>query len=141
MAQRVIRVQHDPVNAVIATGQQLPVPPSEVIGHAPTVEPRRTSRQDISRTAPEGGGRLTGPLAYTSQGGIEETDFLILAALAFALSTDYGVFLLSRISEARRPGQKGRPGRNAPVSAASEGLDVDDQEDQRCSSWGQQPGG
>ena len=48
-------------------------------------------------------GRLTGPLAYTSQGGIEETDFLILAALAFALSTDYGVFLLSRISEARRP--------------------------------------
>jgi uncharacterized membrane protein YdfJ with MMPL/SSD domain len=49
-------------------------------------------------------GRLTGPLAYTSQGGIEETDFLILAALAFALSTDYGVFLLARISEARGPG-------------------------------------
>jgi uncharacterized membrane protein YdfJ with MMPL/SSD domain len=46
-------------------------------------------------------GRLTGPLAYTSQGGIEETDFLILAALAFALSTDYGVFLLARIREAR----------------------------------------
>jgi RND superfamily putative drug exporter len=49
-------------------------------------------------------GRLTGLLAYTSQGGIEETGFLILAALAFALSTDYGVFLLSRIGEARRPG-------------------------------------
>jgi uncharacterized membrane protein YdfJ with MMPL/SSD domain len=49
-------------------------------------------------------GRLTGPLAYASQGGIEETDFLILAALAFALSTDYGVFLLARISEARAPG-------------------------------------
>ena len=49
-------------------------------------------------------GRLTGPLAYTSQGGIEETDFLILAAIAFALSTDYGVFLLARISEARQPG-------------------------------------
>ena len=49
-------------------------------------------------------GRLTGPLAYTSQGGIEETDFLILAAIAFALSTDYGVFLLARISEERRPG-------------------------------------
>jgi len=46
-------------------------------------------------------GRLTGPLAYTSQGGIEETDFLILAAIAFALSTDYGVFLLARIGEAR----------------------------------------
>jgi RND superfamily putative drug exporter len=49
-------------------------------------------------------GRLTGPLAYTSQGGIEETDFLILAAVAFALSTDYGVFLLSRIKEARDSG-------------------------------------
>jgi RND superfamily putative drug exporter len=49
-------------------------------------------------------GRLTGPLAYTSQGGIEETDFLILAAAAFALSTDYGVFLLSRIKELRDGG-------------------------------------
>ncbi|WP_052442996.1 MMPL family transporter [Streptacidiphilus neutrinimicus] len=49
-------------------------------------------------------GRLAGPLAYTSQGGIEETDFLIVAAIAFALSTDYGVFLLARISEERRPG-------------------------------------
>ena len=49
-------------------------------------------------------GRLTGPLAYTSQGGIEETDFLIVAVIAFALSTDYGVFLLARISEARGPG-------------------------------------
>ena len=47
---------------------------------------------------------LTGPLAYTSQGGIEETDFLILAAVAFALSSDYGVFLLARISESRAPG-------------------------------------
>ena len=26
-------------------------------------------------------GRLTGPLAYTSQGGIEQTDFLVLAAI------------------------------------------------------------
>ena len=49
-------------------------------------------------------GRLTAPLAYTSQGGTEETDFLIVAAIAFALSTDYGVFLLARISEARGPG-------------------------------------
>ncbi len=46
-------------------------------------------------------GRLTRLLSYASQGGIEETDFLILAALAFALSTDYGVFLLARIKEAR----------------------------------------
>ncbi len=49
-------------------------------------------------------GRFTGPLAYTGQGGIEETDFVILAAMAFALSTDYGVFLLARIGEARQPG-------------------------------------
>ena len=39
-----------------------------------------------------------------ARGGIEETDFLILAAMAFALSTDYGVFLLARIREAWRPG-------------------------------------
>jgi uncharacterized membrane protein YdfJ with MMPL/SSD domain len=52
-------------------------------------------------------GRLTGPLAYTSQGGIEETDFLILAAIAFALATDYGVFLLARIKEARDHGGLG----------------------------------
>jgi RND superfamily putative drug exporter len=49
-------------------------------------------------------GRLTGLLSYTNQRGIEETDFVILAAMAFALSTDYGVFLLARISEARQPG-------------------------------------
>jgi RND superfamily putative drug exporter len=55
-------------------------------------------------------GRLTGPLAYTSQGGIEQTDFLVLAALVFALSTDYGVFLLTRIREARA---RGLPDREA----------------------------
>lgn len=49
-------------------------------------------------------GRLTGPLAYTAQGGIEQTNFLILAAVAFALSTDYGVLLLTRIKEARDAG-------------------------------------
>jgi hypothetical protein len=55
MAQRVVRVQHDPVHTVVATGQKLPVSLSEVIGHPPTVELTRTSSQDISRTAPEGG--------------------------------------------------------------------------------------
>jgi RND superfamily putative drug exporter len=49
-------------------------------------------------------GRLTGPLAYTSQGGIEQTDFLVLAALVFALSTDYGVLVLTRIKEGRDKG-------------------------------------
>ncbi|WP_332642047.1 MMPL family transporter [Aeromicrobium sp.] len=49
-------------------------------------------------------GRLTGLLDYTPNGGIEPTDFLVAAALVFALSTDYGVFLLGRIKEARDAG-------------------------------------
>ena len=49
-------------------------------------------------------GRLTTLLNYTPNGGIEPTDFLIAAALVFALSTDYGVFLLGRIKEARDTG-------------------------------------
>jgi uncharacterized membrane protein YdfJ with MMPL/SSD domain len=53
-------------------------------------------------------GRLTGLLGYTSQGGIEQTDFLVLAALVFALSTDYGVLLLTRIKEARDAGRGDR---------------------------------
>lgn len=53
-------------------------------------------------------GRLTGPLAYNPQGGIEQTDFLVLAAVAFALSTDYGVLLLTRIKEARDAGHDNR---------------------------------
>jgi uncharacterized membrane protein YdfJ with MMPL/SSD domain len=53
-------------------------------------------------------GRLTGPLSYTSQGGIESTDFLVLAAIVFGLSTDYGVFLLTRIKEARDHGLENR---------------------------------
>jgi uncharacterized membrane protein YdfJ with MMPL/SSD domain len=49
-------------------------------------------------------GRLQGLLGYTSQHGIEQSDYLVLAAIAFALSTDYGVFLLTRIKEARDRG-------------------------------------
>lgn len=46
-------------------------------------------------------GRFQDLLNYTSNGGVEPTDFLVAAALVFALSTDYGVFLLGRIKEAR----------------------------------------
>jgi RND superfamily putative drug exporter len=53
-------------------------------------------------------GRLTGPLGYTSQGGIEQTDFLVLVAIVFALSTDYGVLLMTRIKEARDAGRDNR---------------------------------
>jgi RND superfamily putative drug exporter len=49
-------------------------------------------------------GRLTGPLAYTSQGGIAQASFLVFAALVFALSTDYGVLVLTRIKETRDRG-------------------------------------
>jgi RND superfamily putative drug exporter len=49
-------------------------------------------------------GRLQNLLGYTSQGAIETTMPLLLFAVAFGLSTDYGVFLLSRIKEARDGG-------------------------------------
>ena len=49
-------------------------------------------------------GRFEGLLNYTSNGGVEATDFLVTATLVFALSTDYGVFLLGRIKEAREAG-------------------------------------
>jgi uncharacterized membrane protein YdfJ with MMPL/SSD domain len=49
-------------------------------------------------------GRLEGLLDYSSQGGLEQTMPILLFAVAFGLSTDYGVFLLSRIKEARDGG-------------------------------------
>ncbi|HEX2162078.1 MAG TPA: MMPL family transporter [Thermoleophilaceae bacterium] len=49
-------------------------------------------------------GRLEGLLDYTSQGALEQTMPVLLFAVAFGLSTDYAVFLLSRIKEARDKG-------------------------------------
>jgi uncharacterized membrane protein YdfJ with MMPL/SSD domain len=49
-------------------------------------------------------GRFEGLLDYTSQGGLASTQMLFLFAVVFGLSTDYGVFLLSRIKEARDGG-------------------------------------
>ena len=49
-------------------------------------------------------GRLEGLLGYTSQGAIEATNPVLLFAVVFGLSTDYGVFLLTRIKEARDAG-------------------------------------
>ena len=49
-------------------------------------------------------GRLQGPLSYVSEGALETTQPVLLFALAFGLATDYGVFLLSRIKEARDAG-------------------------------------
>ncbi len=55
-------------------------------------------------------GRFESLLDYTSQGGIDSSQFVLLAALVFGLSTDYGVFLLARIKEAR---DRGLPDREA----------------------------
>lgn len=53
-------------------------------------------------------GRFEGALGYTANGGIEPTDFLVTATIVFALSTDYGVFLLGRIKEAHDAGMPDR---------------------------------
>jgi uncharacterized membrane protein YdfJ with MMPL/SSD domain len=44
-------------------------------------------------------GHLEGPLGFDSLGGVSATQPILIAALAFGLSTDYAVFLLSRIKE------------------------------------------
>jgi RND superfamily putative drug exporter len=44
-------------------------------------------------------GNLQGLLDYTSQGALESTQPVLLFAIAVGLSTDYSVFLLSRIKE------------------------------------------
>ncbi len=44
-------------------------------------------------------GHLEGLLGFTSQHAIESSQPVLLFAVAFALSTDYGVFLLGRIKE------------------------------------------
>jgi uncharacterized membrane protein YdfJ with MMPL/SSD domain len=53
-------------------------------------------------------GRFEDLLGYQSQGGLESTQPLLLFAVAFGLSTDYGVFLISRIKEARDGGYDDR---------------------------------
>ena len=45
-----------------------------------------------------------GLLGYTSQGAIETSQPVLLFAVAFGLSTDYGVFLLGRIKELHEAG-------------------------------------
>ena len=53
-------------------------------------------------------GRLEGLLAFEAQGALESTQPILLFAIAFGLSTDYGVFLLTRIKEARDAGASDR---------------------------------
>ena len=46
-------------------------------------------------------GRFEGLLGYTSQGALDTSMPVLFFAVVFGLSTDYGVFLLQQISEAR----------------------------------------
>jgi uncharacterized membrane protein YdfJ with MMPL/SSD domain len=45
-------------------------------------------------------GHLSGLLGFNPIGGLEEANLVLLFVIAFALSTDYGVFLFGRIKEA-----------------------------------------
>jgi RND superfamily putative drug exporter len=49
-------------------------------------------------------GNLQGLLGYTSNGALEATQPILLFVMGFGLATDYGVFLLARIKEAREAG-------------------------------------
>ncbi|MEO8688971.1 MAG: MMPL family transporter [Solirubrobacteraceae bacterium] len=49
-------------------------------------------------------GHGEGVLGFTSQGALESSQPVLLFAVAFGLSTDYGVFLLTRIKEAHDRG-------------------------------------
>jgi putative drug exporter of the RND superfamily len=64
-------------------------------------------------------GRLEGLLDYTGQNALDLTIPLVLAALVFAIVTDYGVFLLSRIREARLGGLTDREAIQGSVARVS----------------------
>jgi RND superfamily putative drug exporter len=49
-------------------------------------------------------GHLQSLLGFTSEGALDATQPIFLFAIGFGLSTDYGVFLLSRIKEAHDAG-------------------------------------
>jgi RND superfamily putative drug exporter len=55
-------------------------------------------------------GHFSGLFGFTPIGGLEESNLVLLFILAFAMSTDYGVFLFGRIKEAH---DDGRPTRDA----------------------------
>jgi RND superfamily putative drug exporter len=55
-------------------------------------------------------GHGSGLLGFTTIGGLEESNLVLLFVVAFALSTDYGVFLYARIKEAY---EQGLPAREA----------------------------
>lgn len=53
-------------------------------------------------------GNLSGLLGFTPIGGLEESTLVLMFVVAFALSTDYEVFVLARVKEARDSGLSNR---------------------------------
>jgi uncharacterized membrane protein YdfJ with MMPL/SSD domain len=53
-------------------------------------------------------GHFSSLLGFSPIGGLEESNLVLLFIIAFALSTDYGVFLFARIKEARDDGLAAR---------------------------------
>jgi putative drug exporter of the RND superfamily len=53
-------------------------------------------------------GHLSSLLGFSPIGGLEEANLVLLFVIAFALSTDYGVFLFGRIKEAHESGLSAR---------------------------------
>lgn len=53
-------------------------------------------------------GHLSGLLGFTPIGGLEESSLVLMLVLAFALATDYEVFVLARIKEAHDDGLENR---------------------------------
>lgn len=53
-------------------------------------------------------GHLAGLVGFTPIGGLEESNLVLIFILAFAMSTDYGVFLFGRIKEAHDDGRATR---------------------------------
>jgi uncharacterized membrane protein YdfJ with MMPL/SSD domain len=55
-------------------------------------------------------GHFSGPLGFTPLGGLEESSLVLMLVVAFALATDYEVFVIARIKEAH---DRGLPDREA----------------------------
>jgi MMPL family/FHA domain len=53
-------------------------------------------------------GRFENLLGFTSSGALDSSQPILIAGVAFGLSTDYAVFLLTRINEARQSGASDR---------------------------------
>jgi uncharacterized membrane protein YdfJ with MMPL/SSD domain len=49
-------------------------------------------------------GHFSGPLGFTPLGGLEESSLVLMLVVAFALATDYEVFVIARIKEAHDHG-------------------------------------